>query len=173
MDVSAYDISGVQWSGWAPPSGSFLDLYLSKAALIPRYAYMEAKRRAASRKYGPKTSCKMNYEEMPEPSREEVARALRSYPKRASYFGPKEQFAATLALVVPLPTLVQEWIILRAGTTLYDRIVRGRKSALPDRSGKSHSHRISMVVVAIAMVVGLRGLVNLLSKHTRADGGAR
>lgn len=39
-------------------------------------------------------------------------------------------------------------------------------------SGKISSYRISMVVVAIAMVVGLRGLVNHLSQHTRTEGGA-
>lgn len=42
----------------------------------------------------------------------------------------------------------------------------------PKKSERIASYRISMVVVAIAMVVGLRGLVNLLSQHTRTDGGA-
>ncbi|MFT9115248.1 MAG: hypothetical protein ABF443_14275 [Acetobacter malorum] len=39
---------------------------------------------------------------------------------------------------------------------------------LPTKTlGKNFSYRISMVVVAIAMVVGLRARVNLLSQHTQ------
>ncbi|MCP1202283.1 hypothetical protein [Acetobacter oryzoeni] len=40
----------------------------------------------------------------------------------------------------------------------------------PTKSGRISSYRISMVVVAITMVVGLRVLVNQHSKHTRTDG---
>ncbi|WP_215755065.1 hypothetical protein [Acetobacter sp. P5B1] len=47
------------------------------------------------------------------------------------------------------------------------------KRARTSFQGKVFSHRISMVVVAIAMVVGLRALVNLRSQHTRTDGGVR
>ncbi|MFS8368367.1 hypothetical protein ACJRO0_12870 [Acetobacter oryzifermentans] len=147
----------------------FISSYLTQAIPCAGAAYREAQRNAAFGLFGIRAAM-MDYSAMPEPTREEVALCLRSYQGRASYYRLKERIAAILALAFPLPALVQELVILRASQKLYVRMTQGKKSGAQDHSAKNRSYRISMVVVAIAMVMGLRVLVNQCSKHTRTDG---
>ncbi|GCD73954.1 hypothetical protein NBRC3299_0246 [Acetobacter pasteurianus NBRC 3299] len=150
---------------------SFISSYLAQAIPCAGAAYREAQRNAAFGLIGFRAAM-LDYDEMPEPTREAVALCLRSYQGRASYYRLKERIAAILALAFPLPALVQELVILRASQKLYVRMTQGKKSGAQDHSAKNRSYRISMVVVAIAMVLGLRALVNQHSKHTRTDGEA-
>lgn len=62
----------------------FISSYLTQAIPCAGAAYREAKRNAAFGLFGMRAAM-MDYDAMPEPTREEVALRLRSYQGRGSY----------------------------------------------------------------------------------------